>query len=269
MVSTAEIRDLWEAEQLEDANRRNEPEPEPWAELAYMRWHMARSAVPAIEVDPERTWVWSDLHLDDDSVVITEQRPYGSTTAMNRALLAAWRATVKVQDTIICLGDIAHPDSWNDPHHPGDLRACPGRRILVMGNHDVRQTEEPDRAGFTQRHWALMLDTDPPAALTHAPLKRRPIPAVNIHGHLHGAEDVSSRHANVSVERTAYRPLRLSDVLAREGPALSARDRSTRRALGTDSRCGGSRASPARRSPNIRATVYIRPSPDRLNGGNR
>ena len=60
-----------------------------------------------------------------------------------------------------------------------------------------------------------MLDTDPPAALTHAPLKRRPIPAVNIHGHLHGAEDVSKRHANVSVERTGYRPLRLGDVLRR------------------------------------------------------
>ena len=215
MVSATEIRDLWEAELLEEANRLNGPEPEPWAELAYMRWHMARSAIPVIDVDPERTWVWSDLHLNDDSVIITGQRPYGSTTAMNRALLAAWRATIKEQDTIICLGDIAHPDFWNDPRHSGDLQACPGRRILVMGNHDVRQTKELDRAGFTERHWALMLDTDPPAALTHAPLKRRPIPAVNIHGHLHGAEDISRRHANVSVERTGYRPVRLSDVLRR------------------------------------------------------
>ena len=88
-----------------------------------------------------------------------------------------------------------------------------------MGNHDVGQTYELDQAGFTERHWAVMLDTDPPSALTHAPLKRRPIPAVNIHGHLHGAEDVSSRHANVSVERTGYQPLQLSDVLARlKGP---------------------------------------------------
>ena len=82
-----------------------------------------------------------------------------------------------------------------------------------MGNHDVGQSDELDQAGFTERHWALLLDTDPLAALTHAPLKRRPIPAVNIHGHLHGAEDSSSRHANVSVERTDYRPVRLSDML--------------------------------------------------------
>ena len=115
MVSAAEIRDLWEAELSEEAKRLNELEPEPWAEVAYMRWHLARSAIPVIEVDPERTWVWSDLHFGEDSVVITGQRPYSSTTAMNRALLAAWRATVKDQDTVICLGDVAHPDFWNDP----------------------------------------------------------------------------------------------------------------------------------------------------------
>ena len=110
MVSAAEIRDLWETELSEEAKRLNEPKPEPWAELAYMRWHLARSAIPVLEVDPERTWVWSDLHLDDDSVILTGQRPYRSRAAMNRALLAAWRATVKGQDTIICLGDVAHPD---------------------------------------------------------------------------------------------------------------------------------------------------------------
>lgn len=91
-----------------------------------------------------------------------------------------------------------------------------------MGNHDVGQTEELDRAGFTELHWAVMLDTDPPAALTHAPLRRRPVPAVNIHVHLHGARNVSSRHANVSVERTGYRPLRLAGVLRHLNTPLSA-----------------------------------------------
>ena len=39
---------------------------------------------------------------------------------------AAWRSTVKDQDTIICLGDVAHPDFWNEPRQSGDLKACPG-----------------------------------------------------------------------------------------------------------------------------------------------
>ena len=215
MISAIEIRDLWEAELFEEAERLNEPEPEPWAELAYMCWHFARSAIPVIEVDPKRTWVWSDLHLNENALIITGQRPYRSTMAMNRALLAAWRTTVKNQDTIICLGDVAHPDFWRDPRHSGDLKACPGRRILVMGNHDIHQTKELDRAGFTERYWAVILDTDPPAALTHLPLRRRPVPAVNIHGHLHGDKDRTARHANVTVERTGYKPIRLDAVLER------------------------------------------------------
>ena len=115
MISAIEIRDFWEAELFEEAERLNEPEPEPWAELAYMRWHFARSAIPVIEVDPKRTWVWSDLHLNEEALIITGQRPYRSTTAMNRALLAAWQTTVKDQDTIICLGDVAHPNFWMGP----------------------------------------------------------------------------------------------------------------------------------------------------------
>ena len=152
MISATEIRDRWSAELLENASQLNESEPEPWAELAYMRWHLSRSRIPVLEVNPEQTWVWSDLHLGDNSVVFTGQRPYGSTTAMNRALLAAWRATVRHDDTIICLGDVAHPDFWSDRLHSGDLRACPGRRILIMGNHDIGQTKDLDRAGFTVRH---------------------------------------------------------------------------------------------------------------------
>ena len=215
VIQATEIRDRWCAALREEAKRLNTPEPEPWAELAYMHWHMMRDEIPVIEVDPNRTWIWSDLHLSDDAYVITGKRPYRSTTAMNRALLAAWRSTVKPDDTIICLGDVAHPEHWKDPRHANDLKACPGRRLLVMGNHDIGQTADLERAGFTHRRWAIMLDTDPPAALTHAPLKHRPLPAVNIHGHLHGFDDASPRHANVTVERTGYEPVRLSNVLQR------------------------------------------------------
>ena len=68
-------------------------------------------------------------------------------------------------------------------------------------------------AGFTDQYWAVILDTNPPAAVTHLPLRRRPVPAVNIHGHLHAEDDATERHANVTVERTGYKPIRLDEVL--------------------------------------------------------
>ncbi len=79
----------------------------------------------------------------------------------------------------------------------------------------MRQREQFQAAGFTDQYRTVILDTDPPAAVTHLPLRRQPVPAVNIHGHLEGDDDATERHANVTVERTGYKPIRLDEVLER------------------------------------------------------
>ena len=215
MVTATEIRNLWEAELREEAERLDEPEPQPWEELAYMRWQLLRTSIPVIKPDPERTWLWSDLHLGDETFALLKRRPFPTTEDMDRELLASWRSTVRPDDFIICLGDVAVASFWTDPEHVNDVRSCPGRRLLIRGNHDVRQRKQLQAAGFTDQYWAVILDTDPPAAVTHLPLRRRPVPAVNIHGHLHGEDDATERHANVTVERTGYKPVRLDEVLER------------------------------------------------------
>ncbi|MCY4509419.1 MAG: hypothetical protein OXG35_21010 [Acidobacteria bacterium] len=109
---------------------------------------------------------------------------------------------------------MAHPDFWRrNRWNTADLAACPGRRILILGNHDIQDAERLRHVGFTRQHWAALLPTDPMLALTHLPLKRRPVPAWNVHGHIHGAEPPSPRHINVSVERTDYQPLRLAELI--------------------------------------------------------
>ena len=213
MIGPFDLRDLWQ-EDLRDESRRTRGKcPEPYEELAYTAWKLAEEKIPVITVEPERTWVWSDLHLGDESAVAAASRPFNDACRMDRHLLAEWRRTVGDDDTIICLGDVAHPRFWQDPRNMRDLRRCPGDRVLILGNHDVGETERLREAGFTDQYWGALLATDPPAALTHMPLKRRPFPAVNIHGHLHGADAPSPRHANVSVERTDYSPVRLDRVL--------------------------------------------------------
>ena len=59
-------------------------------------------------------------------------------------------------DTIICLGDVAHPDAWRDRRLVLDLRACPGERILILGNHDVDHTEALQQAGFAEECTAVL-----------------------------------------------------------------------------------------------------------------
>ena len=93
--------------------------------------------VPTISSPIGRTWIWSDLHLGDRGPLEAFDRPFADVPAMNRHLLARWRQRVEPGDTIICLGDVAHPDAWRDRRLVVDLRACPGERVLILGNHDL------------------------------------------------------------------------------------------------------------------------------------
>ena len=107
--------------------------------------------VPTIASPIGRTWIWSDLHLGDRGPLEAFGRPFADIPAMNRHLLARWRQRVQPGDTIICLGDVAHPDAWRDRRLVLDLRACPGERILILGNHDSDLRALAD-AGFATQH---------------------------------------------------------------------------------------------------------------------
>ena len=108
--------------------------------------------VPVVANAPERTWLWSDLHLSDPSVLLGSGRPFGSVEEMNRHLLRNWRRRVGAGDTVICLGDVAHPEAWRDDCLVLDLAECPGDRLLVLGNHDFTRFRGGNaRSGSTPR----------------------------------------------------------------------------------------------------------------------
>ena len=88
---------------------------------------MQNAPIPIISSPPERTWIWSDLHLADRAVLAAWNRPFRNIEEMNRHLLREWSRRVHADDTIICLGDVAHPDAWRDPA-PGARRAELSRR---------------------------------------------------------------------------------------------------------------------------------------------
>ena len=174
---------------------------------------LAAASVPVVRTDPERTWLRSDPHLGDRVALGASRRPFRDVAHMDRELLARWRAAVPAGGILLWLGDVAHPDAWQDPRFERDLRACPGERLLVLGNHDLELHAELAAAGFERQYAAVMLDTSPVLVLTHVPLSRIPPTAVNVHGHLHAQPAPTERHRNVSVELTGYAPLRLDRLL--------------------------------------------------------
>ena len=201
------IRDQWEIE-LSVA----EEKAGATAEETRLAASMRQSRIPILRTPPENTWIWSDLHLGDRSALFAWNRPFRNVNDMNRRLLREWSRRVRAGDTIICLGNVAHPDAWRQRRLLLDLRNCPGERLLVLGNHD-RDTRALAEAGFTATCAAALCATEPVLTLSHAPLRRVPPTTINVHGHLHAADAPSNRHVNVSVEHTDYAPLRLQRVL--------------------------------------------------------
>ena len=168
--------------------------------------------IPIITSPPASTWVWSDLHLSDPGPIEAFGRPFADARAMNAQLLEQWRRCVGADETIINLGDVAHPDAWRDEDIAAAIRDCPGRRVLVIGNHDEHELDALAAAGFEEQCRL---------ALSPAPLRRIPPGAVNVHGHVHDGAEATAR-LNLTVEQTDYAPIRLSDVVAAAGRRLAA-----------------------------------------------
>ena len=111
MVDVETLRDLWES----DLARAG------WDGRDADEWDQV--PIPIIRSAPETTWIWSDLHLGDPSVISVFGRPFIEVGAMNAFLLGEWRDRVQAGHTIICLGDVLHEDVWRNEslmnHPPG------------------------------------------------------------------------------------------------------------------------------------------------------
>ena len=159
--------------------------------------------------DPAATWVWSDLHLGHTQTIETFRRPFGTAEEMNDTIFRNWEQVVAPADTILILGDMTVHGLWGT--RLKRVRAAPGRKVLVYGNHEISSTGLVETNGFDEVHSTLYVDGDPPLLLTHMPLRVIPEGCVNIHGHLHhNRVPGKTRQINVCVEQLQYRPRALS-----------------------------------------------------------
>ena len=179
--------------------------------------HMLKEAArrPGGAWKPDRqTWVWSDLHLHHRRIIEYCKRPFADAEAMDEALLGAWRVTVGADEMMLCGGDVALAGSLNKARLR-QVADCPGEKILILGNHDLSRRGGVERTGFATTWTTLLVETEPPLAFTHSPLRRVPEGVVNVHGHVHNNEPLrQGRYINIYVEHTGYRPVRLQAIVA-------------------------------------------------------
>ena len=149
LPATHPIRVLANAMLAPEAGRHVNPKTTAW-----MLKHAAATegGTYTPETGARRHGSGPDLHLHHTNIIRYCSRPFQSVDAMNEALLAAWKETVGEADTIICGGDIALAGALKR-ERLARVRAMPGRKLLVRGNHDFgkeRAPRSPIRAA-TQR----------------------------------------------------------------------------------------------------------------------
>ena len=162
------------------------------------------------ERDHAALWLWSDLHLGHAMTISVFGRPYSTPEEMDDALYGAWRRLVDPGDTVVILGDVSI--GGLSGRQLKRFRAAPGRKVLVLGNHEFDGSVAGHVAGFDAVYSTLFVPGNPELLLTHLPLRGVPDGCVNVHGHVHTRAPSGTRHVNVAVEQTRYRPRDLSGV---------------------------------------------------------
>ena len=104
--------------------------------------------VRVIEAPPAETWIWSDLHLRDRGAFEATGRPFPSLRAMEGRMLEAWTNNVSPGDTIVCLGDVAHPSAFEGDALVARLRNCPGTPPPDPRQPRPRPPRRPRGGGF-------------------------------------------------------------------------------------------------------------------------
>lgn len=159
------------------------------------------------------TFIISDTHFGHKNIIKYCDRPEDHDEIMQRN----WWRTVSVDDTVLHLGDLTFKSRSYIP-----IARLPGKKYLILGNHDKKKSEWYGGEGFEVIKpfvWNKI-------AFTHYPLGAEIDTyddngddwKINIHGHVHNNAPKYKEHSgklwiNVSVEMMNYTPTKLRDIL--------------------------------------------------------
>ena len=150
----------------------------------------------------------SDTHFGHANIIKYCNRPFTSAEEMDAAMVERWNRTVRPQDHIYHLGDVAMGQAALHRVMP----QLNGHKRLLLGNHD-NQAPMKDYARYFDKIlvWRLFK----PVIFTHVPIHQGSFgkATVNAHGHVHNSPSPSGPYINLSCEMWDYTPVHLDVIL--------------------------------------------------------
>jgi len=155
-------------------------------------------------------WLISDTHFYHSNIILYEKRPFSNKIEMNEVMINNWKKVVRKNDTIFHLGDVGFGSKCMMYELISDL---PGRKILVMGNHDKQHSLSWWQGVGFDEVYKYPIIYEGFYILSHEPLYvGQEMPYVNIHGHTHSESSDNKQKVNVSVEVINYTPVNFNVI---------------------------------------------------------
>lgn len=165
--------------------------------------------------DPMRNFFIADTHFGHANIIRLTSRPFSDVETMDAEMIARWNMAVGRDDVVWHLGDFAV--RANPSRMQSLFSSLNGRKRLIVGNHD---DEDTLRLGWDELHREAVRITEDGHRLLlgHYPLLEwdgfwRGV--IHLHGHTHNSIPSTRRRADLGVEAWDYRPVQITDVLAR------------------------------------------------------
>jgi len=156
-------------------------------------------------------YITSDTHFGHAAL---HERFKARPADFEEMIITHWKRIIHPEDIVIHLGDlfVGNPEYWLKW-----LPDLPGRKILVLGNHDGKSITWFMNHGFdfcckefTWKRYGFRI------LFSHIPKSDGDFD-INIHGHLHEGRhreySTDNRHILLSLEQTSYQPLKLDKMV--------------------------------------------------------
>jgi len=158
-------------------------------------------------------YITSDTHYNHTNILTYCNRPFSSVEEMNQVLIDNINNTVKPEDTLYHLGDVAFgADKWAEFINRFNCKNI----HLILGNHDYRFKSRMKQSGLFRSvdKQVLFIYKNKDFIFTHYPPNEKVDNVWNLFGHIHSNGNINRKyHVDVGVDANNFTPISIDQII--------------------------------------------------------